>query len=267
MFRVTQRFKNIMFKEPLYETNNLNDDKLSKKLKKESGDFLVVFIIMLPILMLLVSFAININQNINLKNNYNSMAQQAATTAVKHADSQGNLGANAVRAFISEYKKQSGIESIEGVGRYTDLHNTKASETECSKMDITENQKQPDGSTKRVVVKKDAEMPYVVIELKKGRGKGNASTAADTSTSGTKFVFEGKNPGKEGSLTNEASLQNISNAFYTLYTKTNAISVTVYNSSSNLFGGFLSGGNCQLHRSQASAVSFASNSDVKTGLL
>lgn len=90
----------------------------------------------------------------------------------------------------------------------------------------------------------EREMPYMVINLQKERGEGEDGVNPRTSN----WVIEGPSGRVES--------KNISGQ-----TKYRAISATVYDSSTNSFGTF-GLPECQLHRSEVSAIAFGSNEDL-----
>lgn len=134
--------------------NKTSDDK-----DKADGS-LVFFLLSVPLLILVISFCINVNKNINVGNTFKSMAQVSAEAGVKESDSQGSLTNDSVAAFLREYRRQASIGD------------TKAFHDEnCSTMMV-------DGKMRA--------LPYVVVKLGTARG-------ADDQQSTVTWTVEGNN--------------------------------------------------------------------------
>lgn len=190
-----------------------------KKPNKDSADsVLIIFLVCVPLLVLVMGFVVDLNKNVNTKVAYNSMAQISAEVAVKKISPSGSLDSNSVSALVSEYRTQSKPSDS-----HTNETNAFKSET-CSKMEI-------DGV--------ERQMPYMVINLKEGRGSEGAVSKS--------WIVEGTTQAPEFKNTNGA--------------KYRAISATVYDSSTNSFGTF-GLPDCQLHKSEVSAIAFGSNEDL-----
>lgn len=183
---------------------------------------LIIFLVCVPLLVLVMGFVVDLNKNVNTKIAYNSMAQVSAENGVKAITPAGSLDHRAVSAFAEEYRKQSSSSDY-----HTNETNVYKSET-CSTMEI-------DGVERK--------MPYMVIRLQEGRGTDDRQS--------TSWVIEGPYKG----TSNQVPPKDLGKAKY------RAINATVYDSSTNAFGTF-GLPDCQLHKSEVSAVAFGSNEDL-----
>lgn len=136
-------------------------NKIWKSLKSDRADgVLIMFIIAIPLFVLLLGFAINVNSSIQAKNEYNAMAQTAAQTSIKTINANGSLGNGSVETFISEYRKQ-----------YTDGHLPVSDE--CKTMKV-------DGVSRT--------LPYYVVTLETGRGLNGVNSTQSWTVEGTGTV-------------------------------------------------------------------------------
>lgn len=201
----------------------MKENFLNKISSDRADSVLIIFLVSVPLLILVMGFVVDLNKNVNTKIAYNSMAQTSAETAVKAITPSGSLDRNSVVALVDEYRIQSGASEF-----HTNETGVYKSET-CSTMEV-------DGV--------EREMPYMVINLQKERGEGEDGVNPRTSN----WVIEGPR--------GRVDSKNISGQ-----TKYRAISATVYDSSTNSFGTF-GLPECQLHRSEVSAIAFGSNEDL-----
>lgn len=197
---------------------------LYKKSKDDKADTLVMFVMALPLIMILMGFSININQSINTGIEYKAIAQTSVETAVKKVNSQGSLTNDSVQTFLNEYRIQSGDSTIASGA---------TSESKAFSSDVC--------STAEVEGV-ERQMPYIIVTLGTERGVSKAQTKDS-------WVMEGRTDNK----VEEHPLGN---------NKYKVISATVYDTSTSLWGA-VGLSDCQLHKSEVSAISFGSNTDLK----
>lgn len=199
-------------------------NKLINKSKSDRGDTLVMFVISIPFIMILMGFSININQSVNSSIEYNAIAQTSVENAVKKVDSQGSLNNNSIQKFVNEYRIQSGDSSEPSRG----TNESKAFQSEvCNTAEV-------EGVERK--------MPYMIVTLGTERGTDKVQSQSSWTIEGV-----GSNAVEEKPLGSE---------------KYKVISATVYNTSTSLWGA-VGLSDCQLHKSQVSAISFGSNTDLR----
>lgn len=123
------------------------DKKLKKFYKDKADSVMVLFIIAVPMLILVMGMAININNAIYSKNELDAIAQTSAQTSIKAINSRGVLGNAAVQKFVNEHR----IQYAE-----TPLHKS----NQCETMEVN--------GEKRT-------LPYYEIWLETGRGQTGSS--------------------------------------------------------------------------------------------
>lgn len=199
-------------------------NKLINKSKSDRGDTLVMFVISIPFIMILMGFSININQSVNSSIEYNAIAQTSVENAVKKVDSQGSLNNNSIQKFVNEYRIQSGDSSEPSRG----TNETKAFQSSvCNTAEV-------EGVERK--------MPYMIVTLGTERGTDKVQSQSSWTIEGVgSDAVEQKPLGSE---------------------KYKVISATVYNTSTSLWGA-VGLSDCQLHKSQVSAISFGSNTDLR----
>lgn len=199
-------------------------NKLINKSKSDRGDTLVMFVISIPFIMILMGFSININQSVNSSIEYNAIAQTSVENAVKKVDSQGSLNNNSIQKFVNEYRIQSGDSSEPSRG----TNESKAFQSEvCNTAEV-------EGVERK--------MPYMIVTLGTERGTDKVQSQSSWTIEGVgSDAVEQKPLGSE---------------------KYKVISATVYNTSTSLWGA-VGLSDCQLHKSQVSAISFGSNTDLR----
>lgn len=80
---------------------------IMRRFKSDSGDGVLVFIIFLiPVLVLLLGFGIDVTNNVHNKNELNAIAQSAVESGVRAIDVKGNLNNLSGEQFLSTYRKQ-----------------------------------------------------------------------------------------------------------------------------------------------------------------
>ena len=135
-------------------------NKVWKYSKNDRADgVLIMFIIAIPLFVLLLGFAININNSIQAKNEYNSMAQTSAQTSIKTINVNGGLGNGSIESFITEHRKQ-----------YMDGQPVS---DQCKTMEI-------DGVSRT--------LPYYVVTLETGRGLNGVNSTQSWVVEGTGTV-------------------------------------------------------------------------------
>lgn len=197
-----------------------------KKLKSDRGDALVVFLCALPFILLAMGFVINLSLAASAATDRRDIAQKSVETAVKKINSNGSLGNDAVQAFVTQYRIQSGDSKIanKSTGE-TGAYNTKT----CATGEVN-------GVKKK--------MPYMVVKLGTARGTKNVQSSVS-------WVIEGKS----SAATDKIKQQPVGSAKYRV------ISATVYSTSTNLWGG-VGLADCQVHKTEVSAIAFGSNEDL-----
>lgn len=198
-------------------------DAFLQKIHSDRADsVLIIFLVSVPLLVLVMGFVVDLNKNVNTKIAYNSMAQVSAEAGVKAITPSGSLDNRSIIAFAEEYKSQSNSSEY-----HTNETNAYKSDT-CSTMEV-------EGVERK--------MPYMVVKLQEGRGTDDRQS--------TSWIIEGEYTGD----VTQIPVKNLGNNKY------RAISATVYDSSANSFGTF-GLPDCQLHRSEVSAIAFGSNEDL-----
>ena len=123
--------------------------RILKRFKSDRADgVLIFFIISIPMFMIILGFAINVNSSVHAKAEHNAIGQLSAQTSISHLSSNGSLGNSAVEAFVIEYRKQA-ASSLPVADQ-------------CKKMTV--------GDTKRT-------MPYMVVQLETGRGRNEVGAS------------------------------------------------------------------------------------------
>ena len=134
-----------------------------KKLKSNKGDGVLVFMIFGTLFLFLVcALSVDIAKNVYIKQNYDSEAQNATTSAVKTINSDGSLNSVSVSKFLSEYLRQTGRSGVE-----TSTSENNTFRMKCTNVEL-------DGSSYKA--------PYMRITLGTDRKAG---------TSGVVYVSEG----------------------------------------------------------------------------
>lgn len=123
------------------------DKKLKKFYKDTADSVMVLFIIAVPMLILVMGIAININNAIYSKNELDAIAQTSTQTSIKAINSRGILGNSAVHKFVNEHRIQ-----------YAEIPLHKSNQ--CKKMEVNG---------------VDRTLPYYEIWLETGRGQTGSS--------------------------------------------------------------------------------------------
>lgn len=210
---------------------------LSNKSRSDEGaDVLMVALIVFPLIIAAVGFALDITKNTYLDNAYDSMAQAASNIASNERNIRGELTASSAEAFVREYMRQRGDDTSHLSRAGVQSRETLAYRPErCEHADLVEVRDQ-DGND---LV--DVTFPHIRIDYTSLRAQGGGNFGE------VNFVSDG------GSVPNMSSY-NPSGSY--------VMTVEVYDVANNFFLGIL-GQDCQVFRSEVSSTVVLEDQDYR----
>lgn len=204
--------------------NALKTYVVNKNKSDEGADVLVVAMIVLPLIIAAVGFALDITKNTYLSNSYETMAQASVSAASNERNISGELTRNSGPAFIREYMRQRGTDTS-----HLSREGVQSSETLAFRPERCDraNASDIEGISGTGAIT----FPYVRIDYASLRAQGgNFGT--------TRFVSQ------NGAVPN-MSTYNPRGSY--------VMTVEVYDVASNYFLGVM-GHNCQIFRSEVSST-------------
>lgn len=187
------------------------------------SDVLVVGMILFPILVIAIGFALDVSKNVYLSNSYVSMAEEAVAEASQQRNIYDELTRSSGTALVQEYRIQRG-DTVANAG--TQTRETAAFRSGCqNSMTMNDIGLSGEGSVS---------LPYIVLNYENERG---------FNTSETLYTSQG------GAAPDMSGYQS---------TGRHVVEATIYETGNNFLLGMF-GGDCQVYKSNVSSLSITAD--------